>query len=325
LKEDEIDITPWLPLLCDGNPHTFTLKVVGLNNYANGTADTSQSVGNYWLVSGKIFIWLDEEGHVTSGTIPVVNGTALSAQVSSTGTSVSGNSAKLYYQVDVNRNLEVSSIVQTSTGAQPAFWRQDLQFSNLGNYTEAGKIETTQQQITGMDGSSSGYDRKFSYPLYASTGYSSNSRGIIISATINREKNLQTAGHSIFGNCIDTATNYLHDRNIRNVELKTYQNASGTMFRDGRRRTITTSVELEQNLSIAGLPPTNHSSIVFPSAIGFVPALDLHIRAVDGSIVPDNRMFTALSEPKAYRVRSPPSIRLPGRGRRGRVLLDSYI
>ena len=36
LKEDEIDITSWLPLLCDGSPHNFTIRVSGLLDHGDG-------------------------------------------------------------------------------------------------------------------------------------------------------------------------------------------------------------------------------------------------------------------------------------------------
>lgn len=54
LKEDEIDITPWLPLLCDGNSHNFTIRVSGLTDNGNGTATLSETTGGYWLVTGKV-------------------------------------------------------------------------------------------------------------------------------------------------------------------------------------------------------------------------------------------------------------------------------
>jgi hypothetical protein len=30
LKGSEVDVTPWLPLLCGGSHHTFSMKVAGL-------------------------------------------------------------------------------------------------------------------------------------------------------------------------------------------------------------------------------------------------------------------------------------------------------
>lgn len=32
LRQHQIDITPWLPLLCDGKRHTFAIRVVGVED-----------------------------------------------------------------------------------------------------------------------------------------------------------------------------------------------------------------------------------------------------------------------------------------------------
>lgn len=62
----EIDITPWLGLLCDGNPHEFGLKVVGFDSSIEGKIGT---VGENWWVTGAVYIWLDEHGKQTIGTV----------------------------------------------------------------------------------------------------------------------------------------------------------------------------------------------------------------------------------------------------------------
>lgn len=54
LLEDEIDITPWLPLLCDGSSHEFLIRVSGLSESSNGTAVLSETTESYWLVTGKV-------------------------------------------------------------------------------------------------------------------------------------------------------------------------------------------------------------------------------------------------------------------------------
>ena len=41
-----VDITPFVPSLCDGKPHTFTLDVVGMG--------TNFSINQNWIVSGNI-------------------------------------------------------------------------------------------------------------------------------------------------------------------------------------------------------------------------------------------------------------------------------
>ena len=54
LKEDEIDITPWLSLLCDGTAHDFTIRVSGLLDNGKGNASLSEVTDSYWLVTGKV-------------------------------------------------------------------------------------------------------------------------------------------------------------------------------------------------------------------------------------------------------------------------------
>lgn len=54
LLEKEIDITPWLPLLCDGKEHTFTIKVVGIIDDGKTGGVLSDFVGDSWYVTGKV-------------------------------------------------------------------------------------------------------------------------------------------------------------------------------------------------------------------------------------------------------------------------------
>ena len=324
LKEDEVDITPWLPILCDGQSHVFRLNVVGLAEQ-NGTMGVSDTVGSYWLLSGKIFLWSDQEGHVTTGTAPQNNTPPLDVQVTSTGPGGSGNTAKLYYQVNVQRTLEVTSTVYTSNGMQPTFWRQNRSFSNLGNYTEAGKIEVTQQQTTGLDISSAGFARQISYPFEAYTGYSTSSRCVTIAGTINRGKNISTIGEVIFGRgeagAVAVAV-HQNDDHVSGAAMNTYQNANGTYFTDVRAHTSTTSVANEQWLSLDGLQLyDNISSLGFPPTSAF-PVLGQHVKAINGSVVGEVQDFLVFTRtiPVASQKFEPP--RLPGRGYRGRHISE---
>jgi hypothetical protein len=60
----EIDATPWLPVLCDGKPHAFELKVVGYDSET-----TFGTVAENWWVTGSIFVWLDKESEQTWGSV----------------------------------------------------------------------------------------------------------------------------------------------------------------------------------------------------------------------------------------------------------------
>lgn len=66
LPTSEIDVTPWLPLLCDGQPHTFVLQVVGFDSQTEGNIGV---IGENWYVTGAVFIWLDEHSKQTTGTV----------------------------------------------------------------------------------------------------------------------------------------------------------------------------------------------------------------------------------------------------------------
>ena len=64
LPSFEIDVSPWLGVLCDGEEHEFELKVVGYDSEMGlGT------VGSNWWISGAIFLWIDDEGTQTTGTV----------------------------------------------------------------------------------------------------------------------------------------------------------------------------------------------------------------------------------------------------------------
>lgn len=64
LPSFEIDISPWLGLLCDGKSHTFALKVVGYDSVT-----TLGTVGSNWWITGSIFLWVDSDGNQTTGTV----------------------------------------------------------------------------------------------------------------------------------------------------------------------------------------------------------------------------------------------------------------
>lgn len=64
LPSFEVEISPWLGVLCDGKAHTFELNVVGYDS------KTVMGTVNFnWWVSGAVFVWLDDAGNQTTGTV----------------------------------------------------------------------------------------------------------------------------------------------------------------------------------------------------------------------------------------------------------------
>jgi hypothetical protein len=75
LREYEVDITPFLPYLSDGKPHTYSIKVVGMDdNGGNGPATlSSSSINAYWLVNAKIFLFSGNEEYKGPHTAPSIS------------------------------------------------------------------------------------------------------------------------------------------------------------------------------------------------------------------------------------------------------------
>jgi len=200
LREHEIDVTPWLPLLCDGGSHTFEIRVAGLNDDGAGHPTLVESVGSFWIVTGKIFLFLDEKGSVTSGSAPSINVPMPQIQTSSTITkNATGANETLAYNTAVKRNLAITSTIKTSSGSYTVSWNQDLSYTNFNDLTEQGLVQLTTQSTMGMDKSASGYINTYSYPLNVTSSFSIDAAGDLgLNATITRGLDFVVFGPSVF-------------------------------------------------------------------------------------------------------------------------------
>lgn len=293
LKEDEIDITPWLPLLCDGRAHNFTIRISGLNDNGNGTAMLSETTDSYWLVTGKVFIWLDEEGHVTTGDGPYLSTPAPKFQVSSSiGTSTNGTNETLLYQVNAMRNLTVISTIHLSSGNATAYWRQSLSYSNAGNFTDGGNVEVNSQQTTGSDMSSSGYSKHFSYPFYAFSAYATLGDNISLIATVNRGKDVQTLGQPVFPTGLESfsAADDVHNiyPEFQGASLSTTQNGSATYLANETSSTSFSFGTTEQDMTFAGIRvSTEVNAHYFPPISESHELFHRHVEAVNSTVTED--------------------------------------
>ncbi|OQU97412.1 hypothetical protein CLAIMM_03345 isoform 2 [Cladophialophora immunda] len=221
IREDEIDITPWLPLLCDGESHSLELRVVGIDDDGNGSGLLSDSVGSYWVLAGKIFVWLD----------------------SVVGTTSNGTNSTLSYDVNVDRQLYISSEVQTSQGTKVAVWQQYLTYSNEGNISDFGDVQVTRQNTFGRAISSEGYSRTFSYPLFVNSTLVQDKSAdtLSIAADLRRAQAIEINGRSLFPTGLESFewpstedARGLGDRSRFNgSRLTTSQNGSAAYFSHG--------------------------------------------------------------------------------------------
>ena len=200
LKEDEIDVSPWLGLLSDGKEHSYEIRVVGINDDGDGRAAIS-TVGSNWVVTGKLFLWLDTPHSITKGRGPVISAPEPQFVIEQDTTkTLNGTNSTLIFQVVASRQFTVESHIRTSEGVKLMAWKQSLSFSNIGNATAKGNNQTNTQLTTGTDRSSDGYSRKIRYPLYCfSSGIMDPvSKSLSLGGVISRGQRIQIFGDSVF-------------------------------------------------------------------------------------------------------------------------------
>lgn len=293
LKEDEIDITPWLPRLCDGKSHQFTIRVSGLNDTGNGTATLSETTTDDWWVAGKVFIWLDKAGHITTGHGPSSVTPDPTFQVSSqVYKSANGSNETLLYQVHAQRSLSLQSTIQLSQGRETASWAQSLTYSNVANYTDMANIQTTTQHTDGRDVSSSGYAKRYSYPLYAYSTAAMVADNVTYTAVVNRGKDVQTLGQPVFPTGLESFADVeeVHRTydSFQGASLSTTQNGSAFYTANQTAMTSYTYGTTEQDMTFSGVrAASTHPRYGFPRITQSEELFHRHAVAVNGTVVED--------------------------------------
>lgn len=202
LREHEIDITPFLGLLCDGKEHTFTIRVAGLNNTGDTTATLTDTVNESWYVTGKLFLWLDPDpSAITRGVIPNISQPAPTISTTRSITSGLINSTTeanetLTYTTSVSRTLRIASNTTS--------WTQSLTYTNKGYVSDFGYTQLNDLLISGSDtlrasSPSVRYHTTYEYPIYCNSTYSVSPQGnLSISAYLSQGKSVSVSGASVY-------------------------------------------------------------------------------------------------------------------------------
>ncbi|KAI9892279.1 MAG: hypothetical protein M1814_001738 [Vezdaea aestivalis] len=229
LREQEIDISAWLPRLCDGDPsgHVFEIRVAGIQDNGKGVGQLSKTVGNSWIISGKIFLWLDPPGSITRGALFFADsGSPSISMTSAFAQNTSGVNTTLQYQTNVQRYLMVNSVVFTATSFVHHKWTQVLMYSSWVNFTNTGGVQVIDQVTKGLDKSSSGYQRSYHYPIWCNTSFNLDpaTGAFTIDAPIRRSLELETYGPAVFPTGLEAFTTTKDG--LSGSVLKTTQNGS---------------------------------------------------------------------------------------------------
>ncbi|KAK3685478.1 peptide N-acetyl-beta-D-glucosaminyl asparaginase amidase A-domain-containing protein [Podospora appendiculata] len=199
LKEHQIDITAFLPLLCDGNPHTFTIVVAGLD-YDN---DLTPGGGESWYVTGKIFVWLDDDpASITTGSAPAIHAPAPALSIArSLLQTANGTNETLVYDTAVQRSLLVTARVVSQAAAGDVSWSQTLSYTNRGVVSAFGYNQLNDILIRGTDEANgpTHYRSAYTYPLFANQTYTVAAQGnLTIWGHVRQGKQVETEGASVF-------------------------------------------------------------------------------------------------------------------------------
>ncbi|KAH7342499.1 peptide N-acetyl-beta-D-glucosaminyl asparaginase amidase A-domain-containing protein [Rhexocercosporidium sp. MPI-PUGE-AT-0058] len=276
LPNFEIDISPWLGLLCDGNSHIFELTVVGYDSKT-----TLGTIGSNWWVSGSIFLWLDDAGNQTTGTSLQSSTPTPEFDFTPIITTSSGLNSTLWVELTAERTLSHSSTITTSSGSRSLTWSQSLGYINIQNFTGKGYNETLYQLTSGTSTFSSSEDDQsqikntFSYPLSFAQDYIIPVDPTIINSTLVAELDRSKLSSSI------SILSHLTSPTTFQVPalLATRQNGSCIYFWNNTYYQFAGGIDPADGTIGA---TEQWFSFLGPLTSGEVDAYGRHVRAVDG-------------------------------------------
>ncbi|KAF7789510.1 hypothetical protein EIP86_000456 [Pleurotus ostreatoroseus] len=154
-----LDLTPFIPVLTDGQPHNFALDVV--------SAESDHTINQNWFVSGLLQVVTDSSSKRTTGKILVNNAPAF-ATTNTTGTV--SESGDVIVTVKANHDIHIESEIVSGSGqVTHVVWSQSLSYSNTQSFLNNTFIQDVAQVATGSvssthNGVSTVLDN-FSFPL----------------------------------------------------------------------------------------------------------------------------------------------------------------
>lgn len=206
LREGEIDITPWLPLICDPfEPGTeFEIRVVGIEkNNKTASWQLSESVGSYWVVTGKVFIWLNGPDDRTP--LGVMNREIPPPDIQ---LDYRAYPMTTFYEIRVLRALSITTLTSSTAEEQFLSWSQTIAFSIGGWVSDGSNSQYIVMNTQGSDTSSGGYASNYRYSgaftLKAKPDKMDD--GLFIEGQVSRGMSQQSHGPSVLPSSLGLST-----------------------------------------------------------------------------------------------------------------------
>lgn len=127
-----IDLTPFVPLLTDGNEHEFTIDVV--------SAEGNHTTLDNWFVSGVLQVLVDPNSNdPTTGSMTTYEAEEF-ADTETIGSS--SGEGELDFTVTASRKIHIESEFTSGSGqTTTAIWTQALQFSSHQTISDNATIQ----------------------------------------------------------------------------------------------------------------------------------------------------------------------------------------
>jgi hypothetical protein len=121
-----LDLTPFIPVLTDGQPHAITLDVA--------SAETDHAINQNWFLSGLLQVITDPSSRRTTGKITSYQADPFAT--STTTGSVGGN-GDVNITVKATRKIHIEADIMSGSGKSThVVFSQNLQYSNIQNYLQ---------------------------------------------------------------------------------------------------------------------------------------------------------------------------------------------
>ncbi|OJT07842.1 Peptide-N4-(N-acetyl-beta-glucosaminyl)asparagine amidase A [Trametes pubescens] len=134
-----LDLTPFVPILTDGNPHNISLDVV--------SAEDDHAINQNWFVSGNLQVVTDPSSKPTTGKITKYEASPFA--VSTTTGSVGAN-GDVNVTVSATRSLHIEAEITSGSGKTThVVWSQNHAFSNTQQFLSDLSIQNVFQTATG--------------------------------------------------------------------------------------------------------------------------------------------------------------------------------
>ena len=126
-----IDLTPFVPVLADGNPHNISIDVV--------SAEDGHTINQNWFVSGNLQVVTDPSSKPTTGKITKYDVSPFA--VTNTTGSV-GSNGDVNVTVSATRNILIEAEIVSGSGkATHVVWSQNLTYSNTQQFLDNTAIQ----------------------------------------------------------------------------------------------------------------------------------------------------------------------------------------